>query len=111
MLRAYLFGLKSWWCRRRGPALGHLHFVFYTRRGCHLCEVAWQQIQAAQQRHRFALEEVDVDLSPALAEQYGSAVPVIAINGKVRFRGVVNPVLLNRLLHAEKVNAGKVLDK
>jgi hypothetical protein len=28
-------------------------------------------------------------------------VPVVAVNGKVRFRGKVNPVLLNRLLEAE----------
>jgi hypothetical protein len=28
-------------------------------------------------------------------------VPVVALNGKVRFRGVVNPTLLERLLTAE----------
>jgi hypothetical protein len=28
-------------------------------------------------------------------------VPVVTVNGKVRFRGVVNPHLLKRLLRAE----------
>ena len=27
--------------------------------------------------------------------------PVVAVDGKVRFRGVVNPILLRRLLRAE----------
>jgi predicted thioredoxin/glutaredoxin len=30
--------------------------------------------------------------------EYGLHVPVIAIDGKVRFKGQVNPVLLERLL-------------
>jgi hypothetical protein len=54
---------------------------------------------------------VDVDTDPELAAQYGTEVPVIAVNGKVRFRGAVNPVLLKRLLDAEKRNSGQVLDK
>jgi glutaredoxin len=110
MFRSCLFGLRFRWRRRRGPALEHLHFVFYTRQGCHLCHVAWEQIQTAQHRYGFTLDEVDVDGDPALAEQYGGTVPVITVNGKMRFRGVVNLVFLNRLLRAEQENAGKALD-
>ena len=40
-------------------------------------------------------------LDPELAAKYGNEVPVVAVNGKVRFRGVVNPALLERLLTAE----------
>jgi len=41
---------------------------------------------------------------PALAERYGLTVPVVAVDGKVRFKGVVNPVLLERLLAAQREN-------
>jgi hypothetical protein len=39
----------------------------------------------------------DVDDDPELASQYGESVPVVTVNGKIRFRGRVNPVLLERL--------------
>jgi glutaredoxin len=71
--------------------------VMYTRQGCHLCEQAWQQLEQAQQRYHFALSQVDVDEDVQLAREYGECVPVVVVNGRVRFRGVINPVLLKRL--------------
>ena len=62
-------------------------------------------MQAAQRRHGFILEAVDVDTQLELAVRYGDLVPVVTANGKVRFRGAVNPILLDRLLHAEKEKA------
>jgi glutaredoxin len=73
----------------------------YTRRGCHLCATAWECLRRAQRRRRFTLTVVDVDTDPDLVARYGDCVPVVTVNDKVRFRGVVNPVLLARLLDAE----------
>jgi glutaredoxin len=70
----------------------------YTRQGCHLCEEAWQQLEQAQKRYGFTLGQVDVDGDPQLMRDYGECVPVVTIDGKVRFRGRVNRVLLERLL-------------
>jgi glutaredoxin len=70
----------------------------YTRRGCHLCEQAWQQLEQAQKRYGFSLQQVDIDGDPQLVCDYGECVPVVTIDGKVRFRGVVNRMLLERLL-------------
>jgi glutaredoxin len=88
------------WLRlgRKKPCLADWRIVMYTRQGCHLCETAWGLLADEQRRHGFALEKVDVDTDPALAAEHGLHVPVVAVNGKVRFRGVVNPVLLRRLL-------------
>jgi hypothetical protein len=72
----------------------------YHREGCHLCEGAWELLRRAQARHRFTLTAVDVDRDPDLAARYGQDVPVVTVDGKVRFRGVVNPVLLRRALAA-----------
>ncbi len=77
-----------------------LHFVMFTRADCPLCETAWQELTKAQATYRFALEKRDVDADPETASRYGCCVPVVTVNGKVRFRGSVNPVLLNRLLQA-----------
>jgi glutaredoxin len=72
----------------------------YTRQGCHLCEAAWDLLSAEQRRQGFSLEKVDVDTDPALVTEHGLHVPVVVVNGKVRFRGVVNAVLLRRVFDA-----------
>jgi glutaredoxin len=76
--------------------------IMYTRQGCHLCERAWQQLEQARQRYGFTLRQVDIDDDPELVCAYGECVPVVTIDGKVRFRGVVNRVLLKRLLEGER---------
>lgn len=75
--------------------------VLYTRRGCHLCETAWNHLRQEQRRYRFPLTVVDVDSDPEWIARYGECVPVVTAAGKVRFRGGVNRVLLARLLRAE----------
>jgi glutaredoxin len=91
------------------PARGseHLTFTVYTRAQCGCCRKAIDLLSKFQRRHGFVIEQVDVDSDPALAAAFGTSVPVIAVNGKVRFRGQVSPVLLNRLLVAEgRLRAG-----
>ncbi|MCI0463421.1 MAG: glutaredoxin family protein [Gemmataceae bacterium] len=90
--------LRPRWFR---PRLAHLDFVLYTRQGCHLCESAWQCLRTAQQRYHFTLAAVDVDTEPELGARYGMEVPVVVVNGKVRFRGGLNRVLLDRFLRGE----------
>ena len=47
---------------------------------------------------------VDIDQDPELSKRYTDCVPVVEVNGKVRFRGRINKVLLTRLLIGEKSN-------
>ena len=79
-----------------------LTLTVYTRAKCGCCERTLKLLTKFQRRHNFSIELVDVDADPALAADYGATVPVVAVDGKVRFRGIVNPVLLNRLLSAEQ---------
>jgi len=58
-------------------------------------------LEDAQKRFEFALETVDVDSDPELAARHGDWVPVVTVDGKLRFRGGVNPELLKRLLRVE----------
>jgi glutaredoxin len=71
-----------------------MHVVLYTRQGCHLCDDAHELLR------RFGLtpELVDIDADPQLQAQFDTCVPVVAIDGKVRFRGRINEVLLRRIL-------------
>lgn len=86
---------------RRSPRAEHLTFTVYTRAQCCCCHKALDLLRDHQSRWGFAIEEVDVDGDPELVAKYNTEVPVVAVDGKVRFRGVVNPALLERLLTAE----------
>ena len=88
--------------QRRRPRLDHLAVHFYTRRGCHLCDEAWTLLEEARGKFGVVLTPIDIDTNPELAKQYGDCVPVVTVNGKVRFRGKVNRVLLERLFAAER---------
>jgi len=87
----------------RGPSPARrddLRVTVYTRAECCCCHTAIDVLESYRRRHGLVIELVDVDGDPALADTYGPSVPVVAIDGKVRFRGVVNPVLLDRLIAA-----------
>ena len=73
---------------------------FYTRSGCHLCETAKQALEKYRTRFGLTIVEIDIDQDPSLKSLYDCCVPVVEIDGKVRFRGTVNEVLLVRMLRA-----------
>lgn len=98
--------MLSWLWRWRRGALSGMRVVMYTRKGCHLCEDAWRLLEAARRRWGFGLEAVDIDADAALAAEHGLSVPVVAVDGKVRFKGMVNPHLLERLMRAEARKRG-----
>jgi glutaredoxin len=87
--------------RRHPRTTEHLTFTVYSRAQCCCCHKAIDVLQDARRRFGFVIEEVDIDRDPELVLKYDTEVPVVAVNGKVRFRGVVNPALLERLLIAE----------
>jgi hypothetical protein len=43
---------------------------------------------------------MDIDLDPELRAKYDICVPVVTINGRERFRGRVNELLLKRIIAA-----------
>ena len=68
--------------------------ILYTRQGCHLCDDAREVLE----RHGLTPRAVDIDADPDLVAKYTDCVPVVVIDGRERFRGRVNEVLLRRLL-------------
>jgi glutaredoxin len=80
-------------CKTLSPRSA-MNVVMYTRAGCHLCDDA----QRVLEEHGLELAVVDIDAVPALRERFTECVPVVEIDGKIRFRGRVEPVLLRRLM-------------
>jgi predicted thioredoxin/glutaredoxin len=90
----------SRWSRPRRKA-SHLEVTVYTRAHCCCCHKALDLLKEYQTQHEFTINTVDIDSDLELARRYDTEVPVVAVDGKVRFKGVVNPVLFERLLEAE----------
>lgn len=67
--------------------------VVYSRQGCHLCDEAVQLLR----EHGLQPKIVDIDADSELASRFNCCVPVVEIEGRIRFRGRVNEVLLRRL--------------
>jgi predicted thioredoxin/glutaredoxin len=74
-----------------------MNVILYTRKGCHLCDDAL----ALLERHGMRPTLQDIDVDAALHERFDVCVPVVEIDGKIRFRGKVDPVLLRRLLNRD----------
>jgi len=71
--------------------------VIYKRDNCPLCDIASEVLE------RYAsylppAEEVDIDKDPDLRSKYNESVPVIEIDGRIRFRGQINEIMLRRLI-------------
>jgi glutaredoxin len=54
--------------------------TIYSRTGCHLCEVAINQIESVKSKITFDLEIKLIDDNPELEKAYGEQVPVILID-------------------------------
>lgn len=87
------------------PGIRFRHLVVYTRAGCHLCDDALALL-AAYRRWLPEVTEVDIDRDGRMVEKYGSCVPVVVCDGKVRFRGRVEPALLERLIEGSPPQTG-----
>jgi glutaredoxin len=73
--------------------------VIYAKEECHLCHQA-KDVLYAHGQWLPEIEEVDITTSPVLMEKFGEQIPVVEIDGQIRFRGQVNPILLRRLIDA-----------
>ena len=57
--------------------------LIYSRTGCHLCEIAIDQINSVRNEKNFQVEIKLIDGSYELEEKYGEQVPVIFIDEKI----------------------------
>ena len=70
----------------------------YTRVGCHLCEVAIDQVAKIAEAAGADWVAVDVDVDPDDRAEYGDRVPVILVDGVEHGYYQVEPDRLRRAL-------------
>jgi len=91
---------KWWqvWRTRARPTASETRVVVYTRANCPLCDKAAAFLEKEQSKLHFTLEYVDIAGDAELTKTHGSWIPVVEVDGRVRFRGSIPPVLWNRLM-------------
>lgn len=103
-----LFALGTWFHRRaaatrrrRLPLFREV--VVYSRPDCCLCDEALLVLQEFSEELP-AARVVDISGDEQLEAEHGESIPVIEMDGRIRFRGIVNRALLRRLIDAESRN-------
>lgn len=74
----------------------------FSKKGCHLCEIARDTILRVQRTHPFELRQTELVEGHPLEGQYGIKVPVIVINGKFAFQYKVSERELIAKLRAQE---------
>lgn len=72
--------------------------TFYTRRGCHLCEVAQEVVEAVCAELGETFRVVNVDGDPELVRRFGEQVPVTFVDGQQHDFWRVDPLRLRAAL-------------
>lgn len=88
--------VRTVWAPTR-PGRRFDRMVLYTKPGCLLCTEA-VHILSAYRPYLPELVAIDISADPALQSRYGNCVPVVEIDGRKRFIGQINEVLLRRLI-------------
>ena len=70
----------------------------FTRDDCPLCDEALALLGRYRRRFRLNIELVDIAGDLELESRHGERIPVVEIDGKERFFGRIDEVLLRRLL-------------
>jgi len=70
-----------------------------TRPGCELCDEA-MRVLIGYQNALPAITTIDITHDSQLTRQFGESIPVVLLDGRVRFRGAVNPLLMQRIVDA-----------
>ena len=52
---------------------------FFTRKGCHLCDQALEDLHALQKDYPHQVVSIDIDENPDLLKKYGFEIPVIQV--------------------------------
>ncbi len=73
--------------------------TFYTKAGCHLCDMAREILDEVATHVEYELTEIDIRSSSTLFEEYRYRIPVILVNGQGVAEGRVEYDDVARALH------------
>lgn len=73
-----------------------LNITLYGKPGCCLCDKAEAMIKELSPTYPLSLQKIDITTDAKLFELYQYEIPVVKINGEVKFKGKVAQLWLER---------------
>ncbi|NIS60089.1 MAG: glutaredoxin family protein [Proteobacteria bacterium] len=83
-----------------------LEVQLYTKKECHLCDVARGIILEVLKEIGFEFREIDIESSNDLYERFKEEIPVVFVNGERAFTYRVNEEKLKRILKGHQPTRG-----
>ena len=71
--------------------------TFYTKSGCHLCEEAYDQLEALRASLEFNIEQIDIRSTNELYTEYRATIPAIRIGSRVFIEGPFDQDVLEEI--------------
>ncbi len=75
-----------------------LNVTIYSKKGCHLCDIAKETLLKVQQELPFSLSEINIEKDKTAFEKYKYLIPVIEIDGEKAFNYKVDENELKKIL-------------
>ena len=73
--------------------------IFYTKPGCHLCEIAQAQLRELAREFEIAIDEKDITRDDALFKQYFDKIPVLVIDDHITLAAPIRIEEMRAALH------------
>ena len=78
-----------------------VNITIYSKKDCHLCDVAKEKLLEIQQEFPFLIIEIDIESDKTAFEKYKHLIPVIEIDGKIISSYMVNADELKKILRSK----------
>ncbi|MCZ7393276.1 MAG: glutaredoxin family protein [Candidatus Methanoperedens sp.] len=75
-----------------------VNITLYSKKDCHLCDIAKETLLKLQKEFPFSLTEIDIEKDENAFEKYKYLIPVLEIDGEEIFTYRINEIELKRLL-------------
>jgi glutaredoxin len=75
-----------------------LNVTVYSKKECHLCQIAKEELEVINREFDFTLEEVDIENNALAFEKFKHMIPVVEVDGEIISSGRVNGKKLTALL-------------
>ena len=67
-----------------------LNVTIYSKKECHLCQIAKEELEIIRREFHFTLEEVDIEKDALAYEKFKHQIPIVEVDGEIISSGKVN---------------------
>jgi glutaredoxin len=67
-----------------------LSVTIYSKKECHLCQIAKEELEIIRREFYFTLEEVDIEKDALVYEKFKHRIPIVEVDGEIISSGRVN---------------------